>query len=261
MAITQRSYSIPGGDYQKVKQFFRENFAPFAANGVWKEERWEYMHVIKWFEYRFHFRIGLWEEDGRIVAVTTYENEPGKVFLFTAAGYEHLRPELLRYAEEMLPCTMEDGRKFLRVEAYSFDPAFQEFLRAHGYAEQNRYDYKAYDFAKGIPEPRLPAGFELLALDSVPETDYKRVNDSIWQGFNHQGEGDLESFLSVAHVPDFRKGLTYTVRAANGDYCCYGSIWLNKANHYAYLEPLCTHPAYRKRGLARALLYTAMRRV
>ena len=89
---------------------------------------------------------------------------------------------------------MEDGRKFLRVEAYSFDPAFQEFLRAHGYAEQSRYDYKAYDFAKGIPEPRLPADFELLALDSVPETDYKRVNDSLWQGFNHQGEGDLDVY-------------------------------------------------------------------
>ena len=128
----------------------------------------------------------------------------------------------------------------------------------HGYAEQSRYDYKAYDFAKGIPEPRLPAGFELLALDSVPRRITNASTTVFGRALTIKVRGDLESFLSVAHVPDFRKDLTYTVRAANGDYC-YGSIWLNKANLPCLPEPLCTHPAYRKRGLTRALLYTAMR--
>ncbi len=39
-----------------------------------------------------------------------------------------------------------------------------------------------------------------------------------------------------------------------GDYVCYAGMWWVPENHLAYLEPLCTVPEYRRKGLAAAAL-------
>lgn len=36
---------------------------------------------------------------------------------------------------------------------------------------------------------------------------------------------------------------------------------MDDLHKYGYLEPLCTHPKYRKKGLAKALLYTAIHNI
>jgi len=54
--------------------------------------------------------------------------------------------------------------------------------------------------------------------------------------------------------------LLFIAKADNGDYCSYAGIWLDEVNHYAFLEPLSTVPQYRRKGLARALLYEAINR-
>ncbi len=40
----------------------------------------------------------------------------------------------------------------------------------------------------------------------------------------------------------------------NGDYACYSGMWWTPENKLAYMEPLCTVPEHRKKGLAAAAL-------
>lgn len=39
----------------------------------------------------------------------------------------------------------------------------------------------------------------------------------------------------------------------SGEYVCYAGMWWTPENHLAYMEPLCTIPGYRHKGLAAAL--------
>ena len=47
----------------------------------------------------------------------------------------------------------------------------------------------------------------------------------------------------------------------NGDYACFAGMWWVKKNGLAYLEPLCTMPEHRHKGLAAAALSEHDRRL
>ena len=260
MAVTRRNYSLLAGDYAKVKAFLREHYVPFGAGPFVLEEWWEYMHTLPWLVYYSLHRIGLWEDDGRLVAVAAYEMELGEAFLWSDEAYTDLYPELVAYAEERLSRVNKDGKRELIVEAHSSRPEELRYLEEKGYTTVWADEWPTYEFSQGIPEPTLPEGYRLVRLDEIDPADYKRLNDAIWQGFhNGEGEGNLEGFLNTMIAPSFRKELTYAAQDASGDFCGYGSAWFNPYHRYGYLEPLCVHPKHQRKGLASAIVFRLMR--
>lgn len=256
MAVIRRNYSILAGDFEKVREFFQSNYHP--ANGFWTPAAWEYAHSLQWYDYTSHHRIGLWEADGRIVAVAAYELRLGDLYVFVSKGYEYLRSEMLDYAERNLYAINADGKRELYVRAYSFGLDFQELLLAQGYLKAHEEAVTIYDYSKGLPEVELSTGYKIITLEEAE--DYQKVADAIWHGFDHEGSADLNGYLLTVNAPHFRKDTTFIVEAENGDYCCYGSVWLDEKLKYAYLEPLSTVPRYRRKGLAKALIAEAINR-
>ena len=47
----------------------------------------------------------------------------------------------------------------------------------------------------------------------------------------------------------------------NGEYTAYCCLWYDERTDYAYIEPVCTIPSYRGKGIAKALIYEALNRV
>lgn len=256
MAIVRRNYCMLTGDFEKVMSFFQSNY--HYLNGFWPAAAWEYAHSIQWYDYISHYKIGLWEDDGRIVAVATYELELGELYIFVTIGYEYLRSEMLDYGEKNLYTINDDGKRELHVRAYSFGRDFQELLMTQGYSKEYEEEITIYDYSKGLLEVKLCDDFKIITLDEVE--DFQKAVDAVWQGFDHEGAGNLNGFLLTMNAPHFRKDMTFLVEAENGDYCCYGSIWLDEIHKFAYLEPLSTVPKYRRKGLAKALIYEAINR-
>ena len=243
-------------DFERVYVFFQHNYVPFLKNGHWASGAWPYAHALPWFDFVRHYKIGLWEENDRIVGLCTFETNPGQAFIFTANGYEYMKPDLLEYAEKNLYALDDSGNKTLRVCACTVEPEFTELLLSKGYAFDWGHDLTVYDYKRGLPKPELPEGFKIIAFDE--ENEYKKAADAVWQGFDNDGENNLDGYMLGHHMPYFRKDLLFIVKGENGDYCSYGSIWFDEVNKYAYLEPLSTVPKYRRKGLAKALLYEAM---
>jgi GNAT superfamily N-acetyltransferase len=245
-------------DFEKVRSFLAANCGAYGQH-MRLPEFWEYAHVLLWYDYPSNWRNALWEEDGALVAAAWYEMERGTAYLTADPAHESLFAEMLDYAEQWLCRTQEDGARSLTVEVYPGQDARRALLLARGYVPDGAEEWNLYPFTKPIPEPVLPEGFSILRLSQVPEGDLQRVVDAVWQGFDHEGSGNLEGFCMTMHAPHARPDLTRCVVAPNGDYACYAGLWLNQDLGYAYLEPLCTHPKYRRLGLARAVLYTQMR--
>ena len=73
MTVTLRHYESPT-DYAKISKFLIDNFQPGNVDGNWLEPAWEYMHGHPALQPEHLDKIGIWEEDGEVVAVVNYED-------------------------------------------------------------------------------------------------------------------------------------------------------------------------------------------
>ncbi|MCI9431887.1 MAG: GNAT family N-acetyltransferase [Oscillospiraceae bacterium] len=53
--------------------------------------------------------------------------------------------------------------------------------------------------------------------------------------------------------PHTTPSLAVAVENDRREYVCFAGMWWTPENHLAYMEPLCTVPQYRRKGLAAAV--------
>lgn len=109
----------------------------------------------------------------------------------------------------------------------------------------------------------LPKGFHFVNSD---EYDMDKGSKCCWKGFDHeQNEGPWnhqyeQSNYLLKVAPHATTNLSVTIADEKGEYACYAGMWWTTENKLAYMEPLCTIPEYRQRGLAAAALSEIYRR-
>ena len=107
----------------------------------------------------------------------------------------------------------------------------------------------------------LPEELQLREMDQI--ADWNALEWLFWQGFDH-GD-DREAFeRSLDHVPHvrrhFNKALCLSAADISGEPVSHCSLWFHPDTDYAYVEPVCTIPGYRGKGIASALLSEAFSR-
>lgn len=258
MGITLRNYKLLG-DFERVSEFLRQNFTRYQQNGNIQQPFWEYAHTHPYFNHKFTHRFGIWEEDSEIIALACYEMDLGECFLQTKLGYEHMKPEMLDYAEKEL-FKVVDGKKTMDVYLFDYETDLKEELLQRGYTKKYTWVVTAFKYEKGFKEAKLPEGFSIISLED--ENDFRKINEVLWRGFDHGDEpdDDLDGRRLMQSGPHFRQDLTTIIKAPNGDYACFAGMWLDGVNDYAYLEPLATDPRYRRLGLATIALTEGMKK-
>ncbi len=79
MAIRQRRYGGPR-DFHLISEFLARHYQPGNRDGNWFQAEWEYAYTHPYFDESVIGEIGLWEEDGELVAAATYESRLGEAF-------------------------------------------------------------------------------------------------------------------------------------------------------------------------------------
>jgi hypothetical protein len=262
MNCTFRRYACPAGiteDYYLLRAFFLKRLGDDFPFG-----RWDWMITHGWLDHDSVNKIGIWEDKGNVVGVATFDTQPGEGFLCVLPGYEHLRPEMVRYARENL----RKDNKF-RLLVWDADPAFQQIAAEEGFVPTPN---KEYDAAFLIENPysihsALPEGYRLTGMDEG--FDVEKYGQVLWRGFNHElnGEGPLDlsdrkrkQLTDEMIRPNVDLSLMIAVLAPNGDYAAYCGMWLDPASPDALVEPVATDPKYRKLGLGKAAVLEGVRR-
>lgn len=79
-----------------------------------------------------------------------------------------------------------------------------------------------------------------------------------WNLFwNHQHE---QNNFQLCIAPHATPELDVIIADEPGEYACFAGMWWTPENRLAYMEPLCTIPEYRQKGLAAAALSEMYRR-
>ena len=208
-------------------------------------------------------RTGIWEDGGDIVGVTNYEHAPGPTFFQVHPEYNHLKPEMLEYAEKNLAGSREDSKKYIGAYINDFDPEFEAIAQTRGFKKlpEHQECMSEYPIIKPFPKISIPEGFRIISL--ADRNDLYLTNRLLHRGFNHPGEPPetgIEERRLMQSAPNFNKNLNIIVVAENGDYCAYAGLWHEPDIHIGYVEPVCTDPDYRRRGLATVAIREGIRR-
>ncbi len=255
--ITKRAYRVLS-DFDAVHRFLMDTYTLKDLNSTMLPQFFEYAHTHPNFNKNLTHRMTVWEDNGRIVAFCGYEMDIGEAFLITGEKYDYLLPEMLKQAEAELSAE-KDGVRLLEVCITDTQINHIDLLSQNGYVKVFTEPIRIFSYKNGFQEHTLPDGFSCVSLENG--IDLRKLNRCTWRGFNHgdEVEYDIDEIRHMANGPHYRSDLGRIIVAPDGEYACYAGMWIDETNKYAYLEPLCTQPEYRRRGLARYALIDAMK--
>lgn len=249
------------GDFLKVRDFLvRINQHQPAVPGFpWGRWEWFFSLDFNALDPVSLSRVGIWEDDGQIVALATYEGNFGEAYLVLDPAYGHLRADMLAHAGSVMA---KDGRSLVLLP--DNDPIWQLEAARQGYRPGDRRESNAMFEIQTTPtDYELPADFHIVSL--ADEYSLEKYNRVLWYGFNHPGdppdspEAIASRRLSLSG-PDVDLQLKIAVRAPNGEFAAYCGMWYLVGTPDALVEPVATDPRYRRMGLGRAAVLEGIRR-
>lgn len=256
--ITTRQFSVLA-DCGKIYQFMLDIYERDWRNGVAAPFfEYAFSSFASWMDITYSYKNRIWEYNGKIVAFCFYENPMTDIYFSLKPGYEELASEMIAYADAHM--AVKDRE--IQLILFGGQDALRNMAKQAGY-QQKREDWDMqFDFDDVLDYP-LPKGFHFVNPD---EYDMDKISKCCWKGFDHeQNEGlwnhqyeQSNHLLSVA--PHATTNLSVAIADEEGEYVCFAGMWWTPENKLAYMEPLCTIPEYRQRGLAAAALSEMYRR-
>lgn len=250
MPISHRPYRILA-DHPAVYQFMLEIYHPNWHNGV-PAPFLEYALSSDWMDKRYTHLFHLWFDGDRIVGLVFHENPATDAYFSLRPGYESLTEEMLAYASAHAPGA-ENGA--LRLILFEGQTALQEAARRLGFIQEAAWTDLTFDLSAPL-DYGLPEGFHFVPVEEV---QVGKVSECCWKGFDHEEnegpwDGDATPVYHLLQAPHITPELNVIIANEAGEYVCYSGMWWVPENRLAYMEPLCTVPEYRGRGLAAAAL-------
>lgn len=262
MKILQRQYnSTPGftKDFNLVRDFIiRINQENIVNPGfIWG--RWEWVFSLPYLDVTGLSKIGIWEDEGNIVAVATYEQELGYAYFLVDKSYNFLKSEMLSYAKENLSKNCE-----LKALIPDNDREFQQIASSQGFKPtQDKEHNSIMDIDIDNISYTLPDGYTITSLSE--NCDLHKFNRVLWRGFNHEGEppttvDKIEERRISLSGPHLDLNLCIAVISPEGEYVSYCGMWYDRNTTYALVEPVATDPLHRRKGLGRAAVLEGIKR-
>lgn len=264
----------------RIRDFLVDTTGVFQRPQNWGIERWNYAryfvapylgdpdpersarNVRFWEE-----SVGVWENGaGEIVGVVNNEHpDPthpgfGEAFLQRHPQAGFLLGEMLDYAEANL---RDREKNRLATYVFEHDRELQAVLRRRGYRKDEAHPGYDSVFVVGGERPAcaLPEGFTIRSM--ADENDLASRSRAFGLGFNHRDPREwptVRTYAELQKAPDYRKDLDLYVVAPDGEIVSFCIVWVDERNRIGYLEPVGTHPDFRRRGLGRAVVSEGIRR-
>lgn len=262
MTIRRRQYrDVPGftEDFHRVRDFLVRINQEQVTTPHFLWGRWEWGFSLPYLDIEGLSKIGIWEEDGEIVGVVTYEQGLGDAYFCIDKNYAFLKEEMLCYAKENL---QKEGK--IRALISDNDREFQRIASRYGFKPTQHKEHNGVlDIHIDRISYELPAGYRVSALSE--DCDLYKFHRVLWRGFNHEGEPpiteeEMEMRRKSLSGPHLNPALNIAVISPAGEYVSYCGMWYEPGTDYALVEPVATDPDYRMKGLGKAAVLEAVKR-
>ncbi len=243
-------------DYEAVCDFLIELNRDQKDHVNWNWARFEWMTEHPEFDRSAVGSIGLWIDNGRVIGAAIYDMYFGEAFCGVLPEYDVLYPAILEYAYREL---QDEGG--LGIAICDEDARAITLAENAGFIKSEQTENVMRIALNRKLSAALPEGLRIAELD--PSKEPYAFQWILWRGFDH-GTDRATFEREDPIVPQIRRHLESQLSLAAVDaagetvaYCC---LWYSDKTDYAYLEPVCTDPSYRGKGVAKALIFEALAR-
>jgi GNAT superfamily N-acetyltransferase len=263
MRIDHRPYR----DHQDLYQIGRlirrvDRGAPHC--NAWSFARFD-IHAYRWIadeqvhgKRDWHHGLRLWELEGcDLVSAVLLANDHRAALFYDPKNPETVEA-MLAWAEERYT---ESGTasKPLIIEAMAGNALLEHLLRTRDYVKlEGHYIYRVKPLVGDRVDPvMLPDGFYVKPIETLEEL--QAFHQAVEAVFDFQDS--VEVYRILQQAPSYVPELDLILLSAEGDVGSFCTAWLDTERNVAEFEPVGTVPAYRKRGLAAAILAEASNRL
>jgi len=273
MKLTMRTYQNEE-DYWRIREFLRQVMILNNRRELsWHVARLDYW----WWFVNPHFEkklpqetLFLWEtEDSEIAAVLAIEDPAAFPQTHPAFRTAELDEEMIATAEKYLAQTGQDGRR-VEIDIDSEDKQYQAILSRHGFQRVERTGEAEVQHRRSLEGP-LPEGPVISGYTIRPLRDGLELLERCYASGLGFHEDDLqfarnnrdhpEWYHGIQSAPLYRRDLDIVAVAGDGSIASFCTAWFDDVSRTGFLEPVATVPAHRKRGLGKAVILEALRRL
>jgi predicted N-acetyltransferase YhbS len=219
------------------------------------------------------FAIRLWEDETGEIVGWTYYRARGGFNLFVAPGHadDHLLDEMLAEIDGIARTSDAAGDPPIGLYTYGLDlgrsdedRALAAALERHGFVLSPGIGgvlTRSLDALDDLPQPALPPGYRLGWVETR-EQAIGRVEAQ--RAAFAPSDFLLERYERVRRTWPYRPELDRIVLTDDGEpgrVVAFCTAWIDEQNAAGLLEPVGTHPAHQRRGLARAVCLDALRQL
>ncbi len=208
-----------------------------------------------------HELVQLWVEGTEIVGFAYNFVFDAGFFVFTCPRYRGSTAE-----RTMLRAAYETTRRYIKAtrqadqnvitDVYNCDQLRIDLLTELGFAQYRTWDFiTERSLATPIPKPLLPQGFTIRAATFDDFAQLATIR-------NNTFGGDWTPAVyrtQVMQSPGYQPENELVVVAPDGRFAAFTVIRFDALNKVGLFEPVGTHSAFRRLGLARALLTHGLR--
>jgi GNAT superfamily N-acetyltransferase len=203
--------------------------------------------------------IALWDLDGRVIAFGWMQSADE---LATVVHPNHtvVVDMVLNWFEQVA------NSSELRVIVLESETHLVDSLVGRGYRALNAGPFDLFTSRKlqNLPSIRLPPGFKARPFRGKAELQARaEVHRAAWSAMlienSPASRMSVEAHARVMATWPYDPELDWVIEAADGRLASCCIAWLDEKNRVGELEPVGTHPEFRRLGLAHAVCISALR--
>lgn len=243
-------------DYEAVCAFLAELNRESRDHINWNWARFEWMYEHPDCDRSLLGSIGLWWVGSRVVGAAIYDMYLGEAFCGVLPDWADLFPAVLDYAWRELKD--ENGLGVALCDGCEAEGAA---LRKAGFSPADQEETILRIELEGPFPVILPEGLRFASPD--PVADSEALQWLFWQGFDHgsdRAEFEREKQQPSRPRPHFDPRLSVAAADEAGELAALCGLWYLPGTDYAYVEPVCTVPGWRGKGVGRAVVTEALNR-
>lgn len=211
--------------------------------------RWEWMFARGSFTKQDLSNNILFLKDGIVKGLLIFEDEPD-VYFAIYEDIKQLKIEMIDYFKQHYP----NKDLIIAQDQEMIDLVISDYEKTDWIDPVTKFSLNNFEI------PKTP-GYKIVSL----EEDYRldQIHYALHRGFNHgddvtYGEKELLERKNMTSSPHFKKRYTF-VAIYDDKYVSYAGIWYKENTKTALIEPVATTPEHRRKHLARACIYSAIK--
>ncbi len=208
--------------------------------------------------------VQLWETHAGELVGCVLSESAGDAHLQVHPDDRYLEGEMIDWAVANLGAPLPNGAGTqLEIYTMEYDALRQRLLAARGFVKTEYWGMIRHLRLGRQPlaPPVLHPGYTMRATHPDDLADCQRIADLLNAAFRRTFHNAMEYQNFCRLAPCFIPALDLVAVAPDGTFAAYAAIPYDDVNRRGIFEPVCTHPAHQRKGLAQALMQEGLLRL